>query len=67
MTYEEIRNATYEELMARNVDLVEILKETTKKKGVPWHVLSVELAELAEERRMVMSRMSELSKKGITK
>lgn len=65
MTNEEIQEATYEKLMFRNTELAELLNKAVAKKGVPWHTLSVELAELAEERRMVTARMAHLSKKGL--
>jgi hypothetical protein len=65
MTDEEIQAASYETLMFRNTELAELLNKATAKKGVPWHTLSVELAVLAEERRMVTARMAQLSKKGL--
>lgn len=63
MTEEEINAASYEALMARNVALVAELKTASLRKDIPWHTLSVELAVLAEERRMVMARMAFLTKR----
>jgi len=63
----EIEQATYENLVQRNVELVEELKALSVRKDIPWYQLSVDLTMKADERRMVMARMAEIVKKGVKK
>lgn len=65
MDANEIERATYEQLMQRNAELVDELKALSARKDIPWHQLSVDLTMKADERRMVMARMTEISKKGM--
>lgn len=65
MDANEIEQATYEQLMQRNVELVDELKALSARKDIPWYQLSVDLTMKADERRMVMARMTEISKKGM--